>query len=296
MNDEREFITKLLNGKGIGQDIQDDLRVKVMGSRVKPGLGVILVGYDPASKMYVKFKTKASQEVGMFVDTVELPEDVKEKKILKIIDKFNNSKRIHGILIQLPLPKHLNASMITSRIDPQKDVDGLTSSSHGRVALNHPGFMPATVKGILRLVEETGYKMQGAEVVVVNSSNLIGKPLAQALINKGATVTVTHEHTRDLAYHTRRADVIITAVGKQHLITGDMVREGVVVIDAGISKDEEGKTVGDVEFDAVKEKAAYLTPVPGGVGPMTVASLLQNTWQSMRWMEGYDESPFKKKK
>lgn len=277
--------TKLLSGTGIAAQIRGELKEAIDNSSVQPGLAVVLVGQDPASRIYVKFKTQASEEVGIYLETIELPEDITQKKLLKIIGKLNKSRSIHGILVQLPLPRHLNAYEVIEAISPEKDVDGFHSENVGWLSIGEPRLMPATTKGILTLLEVSNIDLAGKHVVVVGASNIVGKPTAAALLNKNATVTVCHKLTENLSHHTKQADILITATGVPHLITADMVKEGVVVIDAGITR-YEGKVVGDVDFEAVSKKASYITPVPGGVGPMTVASLLQNTWEAMRAIEG----------
>lgn len=277
--------TKLLSGTGIAAQIRGELKEAIDNSSVQPGLAVVLVGQDPASRIYVKFKTQASEEVGIYLETVELPEDITQKKLLKIIGKLNKNRSIHGILVQLPLPRHLNAYEVIEAISPEKDVDGFHSENVGWLSIGEPRLMPATTKGILTLLEVSNIDVAGKHVVIVGASNIVGKPTAAALLNKNATVTVCHKLTENLAHHTKQADILITATGVPHLITADMIKDGVVVIDAGITR-YEGKVVGDVDFAAVSKKASYITPVPGGVGPMTVASLLQNTWEAMRAIEG----------
>lgn len=282
-----QHVTKILNGKGIAAQIRSDLKRKIAQTGLQPGLAVVLVGQDPASEIYVKFKAQASEEVGMYLETIELEEDVSQKKLLKIIDKLNKNKQIHGILVQLPLPKHLNPLVVSETIDPAKDVDGFHPDNMGWLMLGKPYLVPATSKGIWTLVKSTRVKVKGRHVVMVGASNIVGKPTAAMFLNEGATVSICHKLTKNLEEYTRLADILITATGVPHLISADMVSEGVMVIDAGISR-VEGKVVGDVKFDEVAEKAGYITPVPGGVGPMTVASLLQNTWTAARAIEGLD--------
>ncbi len=280
-----EHVTKLLNGKGMAAKIRADLKRKITQSRVKPGLAVILVGHDPASQVYVKFKSEASEEIGMHLETIELPEDVPQVRLLRIISKLNRSKKIHGILVQLPLPDQLEPFQVMSAIDPRKDVDGFHPENTGWLAIGQPRMVPATTIGIWQLIQSTGVSVVGKNVVIVGKSNIVGKPTAAWLLHKGATVTVCHKSTEDLAVHTRQADILISATGVPDLITAEMVKPGAMVIDAGISK-RRGRVVGDVDYEAVVEVAKYITPVPGGVGPMTVAALLQNTWLAMRRIEG----------
>src|SRR3990167_1493943 len=283
-----ENVTKILNGSGIAQDIRMELRAKIADSRTKPGLAVILVGHDPASRMYIDFKKQASQEVGLYLETYEFEEDVKQKTLLKLIDKLNKNRKIHGILVQLPLPEHIEDIDILQRIDPAKDVDGFHPTNVGLLAVGYPALTPATPKGIMRLIASTGVDLRGKDAVVIGASNIVGKPTAQLLLNERATVTIANSLTRDLRVHTRKADVIVVAVGKPNLITADMVKEGVIVIDAGINKVGD-RVVGDVDYENVSKLAAFITPVPGGVGPMTVAMLLENTWEAMRHSKGHQE-------
>ncbi|OGY79416.1 MAG: bifunctional methylenetetrahydrofolate dehydrogenase/methenyltetrahydrofolate cyclohydrolase [Candidatus Kerfeldbacteria bacterium RIFCSPHIGHO2_02_FULL_42_14] len=284
-----ETITKILNGSGIAQTIRARLKTQIARGPKKPGLAVILVGQDPASKIYVDFKTKASREVGMYLETYHFEENIKEKKLLKLIDKLNKNKKIHGILVQLPLPSHIEDLSVLQRVDPRKDVDGFHPENVGLLAMGYPRFISATPKGIMHLLDHTNIDLVGKEVVVIGASNIVGKPLVQLLLDEEATVTVCHEKTQNLKVHTEHADIIIVAAGVPKLLTADMVKKGVVVIDVGINK-VDGAVVGDVDFEKVKERASYITPVPGGVGPMTVAMLLENTWEAMCAIEGYRPS------
>ncbi|MFH1426247.1 MAG: bifunctional 5,10-methylenetetrahydrofolate dehydrogenase/5,10-methenyltetrahydrofolate cyclohydrolase [Candidatus Kerfeldbacteria bacterium] len=285
-NKEQSHVTKILNGKGMAAQIRADLKHKIAQSDVRPGLAVVLVGHDPASKIYVKFKSQASEEVGMYLETVELPEDIKQDKVLKIIEKLNKDKKIHGILVQMPVPDHIDANTIMEAVAPWKDVDGFHPDNIGRLYMGEPFFVPATTKGIWTLVRSTRVDIRGKHVVMVGASNIVGKPTAALFLNKGATVTICHKLTEDLAAHTQQADILITATGVPNLITADMIAEGAMVIDAGISR-HKGQVVGDVALEEVADKAGFITPVPGGVGPMTVVSLLQNTWLAMRRIEGF---------
>lgn len=285
---EETHITKILNGTGLAREIRNDLRTKILASKIKPGLAVVLVGQDPASQIYVDFKKKASEEVGIQLESFECEEDFPEKKLLKLIKKLNEKRSIHGILVQLPLPDQIDEQKIISSIVPEKDVDGFHPVNVGWLSIGHPLIVSATAKAIWRMIQSTNVEVKGKEVVIVGASNIVGKPIAQILLNKRATVTVCHSRTKDLALHTLRADVLVCATGKPNLITQDMVKPGAVVVDAGISRNEEGKVVGDVDFERVKEVAGWISPVPGGVGPMTVAMLLENTWESMRRLEGLD--------
>lgn len=283
-----EHITKILNGKGLAAKSRLSLKHKIKKSRVTPGLAVILVGHDPASQIYVKFKKQASEEVGIYLESYDFEEKASQKKIIKLIEKLNKSKKIHGILVQLPLPEHLDPYEIMEAIDPIKDVDGFHPENIGWLSIGEPELMPATTRGIKNLIDSTRMEVKGKHAVVVGASNIVGKPTAQLLLNMGATVTVCHKLTEDLGSHTKKADILVTATGVAGLITADMVKKGAMVIDAGITR-HKGKVVGDVKYDEVEEKVNFITPVPGGVGPMTVASLLENTWIAMRRQQGHDE-------
>lgn len=283
-----EHVTKILNGKGHAAKTRLSLKHKIKKSHTTPGLAVILVGHDPASKIYVKFKKQASEEVGIYLESYEFDGRVAQKKVVKLIEKLNKSKKIHGILVQLPLPEHLNPYEIMDAIDPIKDVDGFHPENIGWLSIGEPRLMPATTRGIKHLVESTRMEIKGKHAVVVGASNIVGKPTAQYLLNMGATVTICHKLTENLEEHTKKADILVTATGVAGLITKEMVKKGAMVIDAGITR-HKGKVVGDVKYDEVEEKVSYITPVPGGVGPMTVASLLENTWLAMRRQKGHDE-------
>jgi len=280
-----DHVVKLLSGTGIAKVIRADLKKKIFDSKIKPGLAVVLVGQDPASQIYVKFKSQASEEVGMYLETVELDADIAQKKLLKIIAKLNGNKKIHGILVQLPLPAHMNSFEVLQAIDPAKDVDGFHPENVGWLSIGKPRLIPATTCGIWTLVQSTHSDVRGKHVVMIGASNIVGKPTAQLFLNHGATVTICHKLTENLAEHTKTADILITATGVPNLITADMVKPHAMVIDAGITRFK-GKVVGDVAFEEVSKKVDYITPVPGGVGPMTVASLLQNTWHAMRHANG----------
>lgn len=283
-----EHVVKMLSGTALAKAIRADLKKKIFDSKIKPGLAVVLVGQDPASQIYVKFKSQASEEVGMYLETVELDEETSQKKLLKIISKLNRNKKIHGILVQLPLPKHMNSFEVLQAIDPAKDVDGFNPENVGWLSIGKPRLMPATTAGIWTLVKSTHIDVRGKNVVMIGASNIVGKPTAQLFLNHGATVTICHKLTENLAQHTKTADILITATGVPNLITADMVKPHSIVIDAGITRFK-GKVVGDVAFEEVSQVVDYITPVPGGVGPMTVASLLQNTWHAMCRIHGAEE-------
>jgi len=274
----------IIDGNKIAQDIRNEVRQGVLelkASRgIVPGLAVILVGDDPASQVYVGRKAKACAEVGFLSREYKLPADTEEKKLLKIIKKLSKDDQIHGILVQLPLPGHISTENIIAAIDPDKDVDGFHPYNVGGLMTGTPLFVPCTPRGIMELIARSGIDLKGKEAVVVGRSNIVGKPTAMLLLAQHATVTMCHSRTGDLPAVTRRADVLIAAVGKPHMIKADMVKEGAVVIDVGVNRLENGKLAGDVAFDDVAPKASFITPVPGGVGPMTIAMLMRNTLDS----------------
>lgn len=272
---------KIIDGKKealfVRQEVKEGVSKRISEGFRPPGLAVILVGIDPASKVYVNNKRKACDEVGFKSLAYDLPEDIPENEILKLIDELNKNSEIDGILIQLPLPKHLDASMIVNHISPDKDVDGLHPYNMGRLAVRDPLLRPCTPKGIMRLLGSTGTELKGKEAVVVGVSNMVGRPMALELLIAGCTVTTCHRFTRDLRKHISSADLLVVAVGRPNFIAGDWIKEDAIVIDVGINRSETGSLIGDIEFNAASNRAAWITPVPGGVGPMTVASLLENT-------------------
>ncbi len=249
---------------------------------IVPGLAVILVGDDPASHAYVKMKAKACEEVGFYSITHNMPDSINQSEILNTIEMINDNPHIDGILVQLPLPGQIDTDKILERIDPGKDVDGFHPYNVGRLAAGLDSFVPCTPLGVMRMFEEYDIELQGKDVCIVGASNIVGKPMAALLLNANATVTVTHIYTRDLKAHTSRADIVIVGAGVPGLIKEDMVSDGAVVIDIGINRTDEGKLVGDVDYDAVSTKCSHITPVPGGVGPMTIAMLLENTLKAAK--------------
>ncbi len=290
---------QIISGTEIAKEIRAELKQEIAELKEKhnivPGLVTILVGADPASQVYVGQKEKTSQNLGIYSERYDLPENTTQEELLALIDKLNNDPKINGILVQLPLPKHINETEVLYAISPKKDVDGFHPVSLGKLMIGEPDYIPCTPHGIQQLLIRSGVKIEGAEVVVVGRSNIVGKPIANILLQKAdganATVTVCHTRTRDLAFHTKRADIIIAAAGKAKAITADMVKEGVVVIDVGVNQigtTADGKRilVGDVDFDAVKEKASAITPVPGGVGPMTITMLMMNTVRAAKLAAG----------
>ena len=282
----------LIKGSEISKQIKEELKQEIANikenNNIMPGLATVLVGENEASKVYVGAKEKACKELGIYSERIDLPADTKESELLALIERLNKEPKIHGILVQLPLPKHINETNVLYAIDPSKDVDGFHPVNIGKMMLGAPCFLPCTPHGILELLKRSNTDMNGAEVVVVGRSNIVGKPVANMLLQKNggnATVTICHTGTKDIPSHTRRADILIVAVGKPKAITADMVKEGVVVIDVGVNRLETG-LVGDVDFDSVKEKARAITPVPGGVGPMTIVMLMKNTVQSAKMHAG----------
>ena len=273
-------MTKILDGKQISERIKLELKEKVEALKKegkKVGLAVILVGEDPASKVYVGNKKKACEFCGIYSEEYLLPEETTEKQLLDLIDVLNGRDEISGILVQLPLPKHIDEKTVINAINPKKDVDAFHPVNVGKIMIGDFDFVPCTPYGVMHLIEETGIDIKGKECVVIGRSNIVGKPQAMLLLHKSGTVTVCHSATRDLKEVTKRADILVAAVGKPNFVTADMVKEGAVVIDVGINRLDNGKLCGDVDFEAVKDIVSAITPVPGGVGPMTLAMLMKNT-------------------
>jgi methylenetetrahydrofolate dehydrogenase (NADP+)/methenyltetrahydrofolate cyclohydrolase len=271
----------IIDGNKIAQDIRQSVREETLAFAEKtglvPGLAVVLAGDDPASKVYVGRKAKACAEAGFLSREYKLSADVGEEELLALIRELNNDRQIHGILVQLPLPKHIATDKIIAAIDPNKDVDGFHPANVGRLVTGSPLFVPCTPRGIMELIARTGISLSGKDAVVIGRSNIVGKPMALLLLAQNATVTMCHSKTKDLPAVASRADVLIAAIGKPRMITADMVKEGAVVIDVGVNRLENGKLAGDVAFDEVAPKTSAITPVPGGVGPMTIAMLMKNT-------------------
>jgi methylenetetrahydrofolate dehydrogenase (NADP+)/methenyltetrahydrofolate cyclohydrolase len=292
-------MAEIINGKEIAKEIREEIRREVMDLKDRtgeaPGLAVVLVGEDPASEVYLRMKEKACQKAGITSFQHRLPAGTGQDKLLDLIENLNQDPRVNGILVQLPLPDRIDEGKIINAIDPKKDVDGFHPVNVGRLMMGEEGFLPCTPLGIMELLQRSGNSPEGKHVVVVGRSNIVGKPLAMMLIQKkegaNATVTICHTGTRDLAAITRQADILIVSAGRPSTITSDMVKDGVVVIDVGVNQigeTPEGKRIlaGDVEFEGVKEKAHAITPVPGGVGPMTIAMLLKNTVRSYKFAHG----------
>lgn len=271
----------LIDGKAIAQQLRTSVKEKVsarvaQGLRA-PGLAVILVGSDPASEVYVGSKRRACEEVGFISRSYDLPATTTETELLALVSTLNNDDAIDGILVQLPLPVGLDANLVIEHIAPNKDVDGFHPSNVGKLALRLPGLRPCTPKGIMTLIQSTGVKPHGLDALVIGASNIVGRPMTLELLLAGCTITTTHRFTKNLEEKVRNADLIVVAVGKPKFIPGEWIKDGAIVIDVGINRLDNGKLVGDVDFDIAKEKASFITPVPGGVGPMTVASLIENT-------------------
>ena len=290
---------KIISGVEIAKDIREELKVEVAELKEKhdmvPGLVTILVGSDPASMSYVTAKGKTAKALGIYSEQIDLAPETSEEELLGLIDKYNKDDKIHGILVQLPLPKHINEGRVLYAIDPNKDVDGFHPVNVGKMVLGEKCFLPCTPHGILEMLTRSGIETSGAEVVILGRSNIVGKPMANLMLQKrdagNATITVCHTRTKDTDFHTKRADIIIAAVGVPNLVKADQVKDGVVIIDVGVNrigKSASGKAIlaGDVDFDAVKEKASFITPVPGGVGPMTITMLMKNTVQSAKQVAG----------
>lgn len=282
-------MTQLIDGKRISKEIKDELKEKVAELK-KEGkeicLAVIQVGNDPASSVYVNNKKKACAYIGIESDAYELPEDTTEAELLDLVEKLNQSSKVNGILVQLPLPGHIDEDKVIRTISPDKDVDGFHPVSVGRLWIGEKGFLSCTPAGIIQLLKRSGITIDGKECVIVGRSNIVGKPMAALLLRENATVTVAHSHTRNLKEITNRADILIVAMGKKKFITADYVKEGAVVIDVGMHRDENNKLCGDVDFCQVESRASAITPVPGGVGPMTIAMLMNNCVETVCSQEG----------
>ncbi|MGX2947282.1 bifunctional methylenetetrahydrofolate dehydrogenase/methenyltetrahydrofolate cyclohydrolase FolD [Frederiksenia canicola] len=274
---------QIISGSALSSQIKDEIAQQIKQYQEKgkrsPGLAVILVGSDAASQVYVNSKRKSCSEIGIQSKSFDLPQETSEKALLKLIDELNHDESVDGILVQLPLPSHIDTTKVIEAIQPDKDVDGFHPYNVGRLCQRIPTLRACTPYGVMKLLETTGIDLYGKHAVIVGASNIVGRPMALELLLGGCTVTVTHRFTKDLASHIRQADILVVAVGKPQFISGEWVKEGAVVIDVGINR-LDGKLVGDVEFDIASQKASFITPVPGGVGPMTVAMLMQNTLQA----------------
>lgn len=276
---------QIINGKEISASIRAEIKEETEKMGVRPGLAVILVGNDPASQVYVRNKNKACEEVGFYSEMYTLPEETSMEQLLGLIDQLNESPQIHGILVQLPLPGHLDEEKVILAIDPRKDVDAFHPVNVGKIMIGNHAFLPCTPAGVMELLDRSGIDISGKDCVVIGRSNIVGKPQAMLLLHKNATVTICHSRTKDLAEVCSRADVLVSAVGRAGFVTADMVKEGAVVIDVGINRNAEGKLCGDVDFDNVAPKTSFITPVPGGVGPMTITMLMKNTLTAAKLIE-----------
>lgn len=270
----------LIDGKKTADKLKAEVKQKIQKTGLKPKLSLILVGNDPASQVYVKKKHEACEEIGIISDQHFFPESIKEQEILDLIEELNKDETVSGILVQLPLPEQINVKKIVNLISPEKDVDGFHPLNLGKSELDEEAFKPCTPLGVMKLLESINVSLQGKNVVIIGTSNIVGKPLGIMMLNKNATVTYCNKFTENLKEHTKKADILISAVGKPKLITKDMIKKNAVIIDIGTTKLENGKLVGDVDFEEAKKIASFITPVPGGVGPMTVACLMENTFKA----------------
>lgn len=281
---------RIIDGKALAQQVREGLAKEsaavLAKTGMKPGLATILVGDDPASHLYVKSKQKACDAAGIYIDDSKLPANTTQAELLTLISQKNADPKIHGILVQLPLPKHIDSKVILDAVSAQKDADGFHPYNFGRLVEGSPIFEACTPKGVIKMIESTGVSIEGKRAVVLGRSNIVGKPLALMLLHRNATVTICHSKTKDLPAVCREAELLLVAIGKAKFVTADMVREGAVVIDVGTNRLPDGKVVGDVDFEAVSQKAGWISPVPGGVGPMTIAMLLDNTVESAKRMAG----------
>ena len=277
----------LLDGKDVAKRVREELKAKadkLKQENIFPKLAVIMVGNDASSKIYVKNKSKACKEVGIEFEEYLLDENTKQEELLNLIDKLNNKDDVHGILLQSPIPKHLDINLAFRTIKPEKDVDGFHPVNIGELSLNQECFVSCTPLGIMRILQEYKIDIEGKHAVIIGRSNIVGKPMLQCMLNKNATVTVCHSKTKNLREITKQADILVVAIGKPKFVTEDMVKDNVVVIDVGINRNEEGKVCGDIDFENVSKKASYITPVPGGVGPMTIAMLMNNVIKATKNM------------
>jgi len=279
----------ILDGKALSAKIKEEVRVEVTelvkNEQITPGLAVILVGNDPASSTYVNSKHKSCETAGIYSEVHTKDESITQEELLALIEDMNNNPKLDGILVQLPLPKHIDTTTVLEAINPLKDVDGFHPYNVGRMVSNLDSFLPATPFGVMRMFEEYGIELSGKNAVVIGSSDIVGKPMASLLINAKATVTVCNSRTKDLKAHTKEADIVVIAVGVPHLLKADMIKDGAVVIDVGINRLDSGKLTGDADFEDCKDKCSFITPVPGGVGPMTIGMLLKNTLKAAKLRE-----------
>ena len=272
----------VIDGKAVSAQVKEQVRAEIEREGLKVGLAVVIVGNNQASRVYVNNKKKACEVCGIKSYEYALPEETTEEQLLELVDTLNADKNINGILVQLPLPKQINEEKIIERISTEKDVDAFHAVNVGKIMIGNYAFLPCTPAGVMELIHSTGTEVSGKECVVIGRSNIVGKPMAMLLLHENATVTICHSRTKNLAEVCRRADILVSAVGRADFVTADMVKEGAVVIDVGMNRDTENKLCGDVKYDEVEKKASYITPVPGGVGPMTIAMLMKNTLMAKR--------------
>lgn len=272
----------IIDGKAVSLAVKERVRDEIAEKNLKIGLAVVIVGNNQASRVYVNNKKKACEFCGITSYEYALPEETTEEELLELVETLNGDNNIDGILVQLPLPKQINEKKIIEHISPNKDVDAFHAVNVGKIMIGDYAFLPCTPAGVMELIHSTGTEVSGKECVVIGRSNIVGKPMAMLLLHENATVTICHSRTRDLAEVCRRADILVSAVGKAGFVTSDMVKEGAVVIDVGMNRNEEGKLCGDVDFEGVKDKCSFITPVPGGVGPMTIAMLMENTLRAKK--------------
>ena len=274
-------MAQIIDGKVISKLVREEIAAEVVEFKKKydsaPGLAVIIVGNDPASQVYVRNKTRGCEEVGFYSESYELPAETTQEELIALVERLNNDDKIHGILVQLPLPKHLNETEVLLKIKPEKDVDAFHPYNVGKIMIGNHDLLPCTPAGVMVLLEKSGIDVGGKKCVVIGRSNIVGKPMAMLLLHANGTVTICHSRTQNLKEVCREADILVASIGKPEFVKGDMVKEGAVVVDVGINRLENGKLVGDVDFAEVEPKASYITPVPGGVGPMTITMLLKNT-------------------
>ena len=273
---------QLIDGKAVSQAVKERVRDEIAREGLKIGLAVVIVGNDQASRVYVNNKKKACEFCGITSYEYALPEETTEEQLLELVDTLNKDGKVNGILVQLPLPEHIDEKKIIEHISPMKDVDAFHAVNVGRIMIGDYAFLPCTPAGVMELIHSTGTEVSGKECVVIGRSNIVGKPMAMLLLHENGTVTVCHSRTKDLAEVCRRADILVSAVGRAGFVTADMVKEGAVVIDVGMNRNAEGKLCGDVDFDGVAPKCSFITPVPGGVGPMTIAMLIENTLRAKK--------------
>ena len=272
-------MAEIIDGKNLAKKIRENLKkeaLKIKEKGINPYLAVIMVGDNDASKVYVRNKSKACEEIGIKFKEYLLPKNTKQSELLELIQKLNEDKKVNGILLQSPIPKPLNIQQAFNTIKPEKDVDGFNPYNVGNLCIGQDGFIPCTPRGIMKMFEEYKIEIDGKKVAIIGRSNIVGKPMAQCMLSKNATVTICHSKTRELKQEVKDADIIISAAGKQNIVTEDMVKENAVIIDVGMNRNKDGKLCGDVDFENLKKKASYITPVPGGVGPMTIAMLMEN--------------------